>query len=62
MDEMRRIQKGYCHDSAPHSKRTYGCPCCRMLSNLNHFKKLTRRLSRHILRERDRLEFRGHLG
>lgn len=54
MDSYRQIQKADCLDGS--GKRKYGCPCCRKISDLCKHKKVSRKLARRRLRQRDRIE------
>jgi hypothetical protein len=54
MDDFRRIQKKDClNGSRRGGRRPYGCYCCRRISNLNFFKKWSRRTARRRLRQTD---------
>lgn len=53
-DEFRKFQKEDCHSGSPNKQGIYGCPCCRKLSNLNHFKKMSRKLAKGKLRNETR--------
>jgi hypothetical protein len=44
-DEFRCEQKAMC-PSFSSGCTTYGCECCRVISNLNRFKKVSRRLAK----------------
>jgi hypothetical protein len=57
MDAFRREQKKDCNDASPHQRGRYGCPCCRKLSKLNHFKKMSRKLAKRRLKMKDRQHF-----
>lgn len=55
MDDFRRQQKIQCLNGSPSGGRAkYGCPCCREISDLNTFKKVSRRLARAKLKNEDR--------
>lgn len=55
MDDFRKLQKAQCLNAGnPHGVNTYGCPCCRCIGNLPKFKKLSRKLAKHRLRQQDK--------
>lgn len=56
MDEFRQLQKQDCGDGSPNKRNQYGCACCRKLSKLNHFKKMSRRLAKARFRQRTKKE------
>jgi hypothetical protein len=58
MDAFRQQQKRDCNDGSPGQKGKYGCSCCRKLSKLNHFKKMSRKLAKRRLKMKDRQQFK----
>lgn len=54
MDLFRQFQKTTCKDGSSNSKKVFGCPCCRKFSNLNIFKKWSRKYAKNKLRLNDR--------
>lgn len=55
MDDFRKEQKKLCKNGAPNGKGKYGCPCCRKISDLNIFKKWSRKLAKRRLRQKDKI-------
>lgn len=53
MDAFRVYQKRECHNGGKGHQK-YGCSCCRMIGDLNLFKKVTRKLARSRLKQQDR--------
>ena len=60
-DEFRAHQKPFCGSGAPNKVGIYGCPCCRMLSNLNHFKKVVRKVAKARFRQATKKFIRSEL-
>ena len=56
MDEFRKFQKKECKDGSRKKADKYGCSCCRKISNLNEHKKVSRRLARVRLNQKDKKE------
>lgn len=56
MDEFREIQKAQCADGSKNKRGKYGCSCCRKERDLNTHKKVSRRLARVRLKEKDKRE------
>ncbi len=54
MDDFRKLQKTECFDGSKNKRSKYGCSCCRKERNLNTHKKVTRRLARVRLKEKDK--------
>jgi len=53
-DAFRQMQKIDCKDGRPNGGTfTYGCPCCRSISNLAKFKKVSRRTARARMKRLD---------
>ncbi len=57
-DEFRRTQRESCPDGGSHAG-CHGCPCCRAISDLNKHKKVTRKIARHKLKEKDNTLFKN---
>ena len=53
MDIFRQEQKKLCKNGSKNKRGTYGCSCCRDISNLNIFKKFSRKLAKIRLRRKD---------
>lgn len=51
MDDFRQCQKVDCGDGTQNKRDPYGCPCCRKLSFLRHFKQMSRKRAKARLRE-----------
>jgi hypothetical protein len=60
-DEFRTEQKAMCVSGSPRCG-LYGCPCCRMIGNLNVFKKVSRRLAKVRFRRNTRRMIQEEMG
>lgn len=56
MDEFRKLQKKECKDGSRGKAGKYGCQCCRKIGDLNKHKKVSRRLARVRLNQKDKKE------
>jgi hypothetical protein len=54
MDAFRVFQKQDGRDGSPKRRNKYGCSCCRKLSYLNHFKKMSRKHAKGKFRTQTR--------
>jgi hypothetical protein len=62
MDDFRRFQKVMCWSGAPGGgRRKYGCPCCREIAHLGHFKVFSRKLAKSRFRQQTAREIRNEV-